>query len=70
MGSKRRFYEAEDDVPLHGVVPREWLVRPRARRRNHTRVNRINYEMATLHTLRERVRCKEIYGPAPALSQS
>jgi TnpA family transposase len=61
-GSKRRFYGAEDDVPLHGVVPREWreLVLEQDPK-GHTRVNRINYEMATLHTLRERVRCKEIW---------
>jgi hypothetical protein len=49
-------------VPLPGVVPREWrelVLEPDAK--GHTRVNRINNAMATLHTLRERVRCQEIW---------
>jgi TnpA family transposase len=63
-GSKRRFYESEDTVPLDGVVPKEWqdtVLEPDAK--GQPRVNRINYEMQTLHALRERVRCKEIWVP-------
>lgn len=61
-GSKQRFYGSEDTVPLDGVVPKEWqetLLEPDAK--GQPRVNRINYEMHTLHALRERVRCKEIW---------
>ncbi len=61
-GSKRRFYGDEDEVPLDGVVPKEWqetVFEPDAK--GQPRVNRINYEMQTLHALRERVRCKEIW---------
>ena len=61
-GSKRRFYDNEDIVPLDGVVPKEWqntVLEPDAK--GQPRVNRINYEMHTLHTLQERVRCKEIW---------
>jgi hypothetical protein len=63
-GSKRRFYGHEDTVPLDGVVPKEWqdtVLEPDAK--GQPRVNRINYEMQTLHALRERVRCKEIWVP-------
>ena len=59
--SKRRFY-GDEEVPLDGVVPKEWqetVLEPDAK--GQPRVNRINYEMHTLHALRERVRCKEIW---------
>ncbi len=62
IGSKRQFYGGEDTVPLDGVVPTEWrdtVCEPDAK--GQPRVNRINYEMHTLHALRERVRCKEIW---------
>jgi TnpA family transposase len=61
-GSKRQFYGDADTVPLDGVVPKEWqgtVLEPDAK--GQPRVNRINYEMQTLHALRERVRCKEIW---------
>src|SRR5215510_6989247 len=62
--SKQRFYGMEEAVPLAGVVPREG--RPRVIEQDakgQTRVNRINYAMAVLQTLRERVRCKELWIP-------
>jgi TnpA family transposase len=62
--SKQRFYGVEETVPLAGVVPREG--RPRVVEQDakgQPRVNRINYEMAVLQTLRERVRCKELWVP-------
>jgi TnpA family transposase/flagellar biosynthesis chaperone FliJ len=62
--SKRQFYGEEEEVPLDGVVPKEWqdaVLEPDAK--GQPRVNRINYEMHTLHALRERVRCKEIWVP-------
>jgi TnpA family transposase len=63
-GSQRRFYDEDEDVPLDGVVPKEWqgtVVDPD--RHGQPRINRINYEMHTLQALRERVRCKEIWIP-------
>jgi TnpA family transposase len=62
--SKRQFYGEEEVVPLEGVVPKEWqdtVLEPDAK--GQPRVNRITYEMHTLHALRERVRCKEIWVP-------
>ena len=62
--STQRFYGMEETVPLAGVVPREG--RPRVVEQDakgQPRVNRINYEMAVLQTLRERVRCKELWIP-------
>jgi TnpA family transposase len=63
-GSRRRCYDEDEDVPLDGVVPKEWqgtVVDPD--RHGQPRINRINYEMHTLQALHERVRCKEIWIP-------
>jgi TnpA family transposase len=52
----------EEDVPLDGVVRglwREAVVEQDAA--GEDRVNRITYEIAVLETLRERLRCKEIW---------
>ncbi|MEE8158835.1 MAG: Tn3 family transposase, partial [Dehalococcoidia bacterium] len=63
-GSRRRFYDEAEEVPLDGVIPKEWqgtVVDPD--HHGQPRINRINYEMHTLQALRERVRCKEIWLP-------
>jgi hypothetical protein len=61
-GSKRRFYGPENRVALEGVVPPDWRTTVVGQdAQGHTRINRINYEMHVLHTLRERLRCKEIW---------
>jgi hypothetical protein len=56
------FYADTDDVPIEGVVPRDWrdLVQQRTKR-GKVRINRINYELCVLHALREKLRCKEIW---------
>ena len=61
-GSKKRFYGSDDTVPLDGVVPedqQDTVLDPDVN--DEPRVNRINYEMQTLHALRERLRCKEVW---------
>jgi len=61
-GSKRRYYGSDDTVPLDGVVPQDQQDTVLdADANGEPRVNRINYEMQTLHALRERLRCKEIW---------
>jgi TnpA family transposase len=62
--SKQRYYGAEAEVPLDGVVPpdaRTTVVEPDAK--GHARIHRINYEIHVLQALRERLRCKEIWVP-------
>jgi len=61
-GSKARTYGEAEDVPIAGVVPgglRELVVD--VGKDGRARVNRINYEIAVLHALREKLRCKEIW---------
>jgi hypothetical protein len=59
--SKQRFLDI-DTVPLAGIVPRE--LRPLVIEQESTgtsRIHRIHYEICMLQTLRERLRCKEIW---------
>jgi TnpA family transposase len=56
------YYPADVDIPLEGVVPqqmRDWVVITNDE--GEVKINRINYEICVLQTLREQVRCKEIW---------
>ena len=60
--SKARLYPLAEDVPLEGVMKKLWLegvMEPDAA--DNLRVNRINYELGVLQTLREKLRCKEVW---------
>src|SRR5262249_28421564 len=55
-------YPADEKVPLEGVVRDSWQEAVLERDKDgNTRVNRISYEICALQTLRERLRCKEIW---------
>lgn len=57
-----RLYPSEEEVPLDGVVKKLWLdAVPEADVLGDVRINRINYEMCVLQTLREKLRCKEVW---------
>jgi len=61
-GTKLHNFPLEVDVPLNGVVRGLWrdaVVETDAA--GCERVNRVTYEIAVLETLRERLRCKEIW---------
>lgn len=55
-------YDAGETVPMDGIVPDDWrdLVAPPTKRKK-SRVNRIAYELCVLHSLREKLRCKEVW---------
>jgi len=57
---KATVFPQHEDVPLDGVVKEDWqdLVLDAAQ---GGRVNRISYEICVLTTLREKVRCKEVW---------
>ncbi len=56
------FYPVDQEVPLDGVVSADWreVVLHQSKQRKK-RVNRINYELAVLETLRDKLRCKEVW---------
>ena len=50
-GSRRRFYGDDEEVPLDGVVPKEWQgTVVEADPHGQPRINRINYEMQYPHS--------------------
>jgi TnpA family transposase len=56
------YYANTDDVPIEGVVRSVWRdAVVKTDNEGNQRINRINYEIAVLQALRERVRCKEIW---------
>src|SRR6266545_1834492 len=62
VDSKVRLYPSEEEVPLDGVVKKIWLdAVQETDAMGDVRVNRINYELCVLQTLRERLRCKEVW---------
>ncbi len=58
----RPTFDAAEPVPLDGVVRPAWrdLVVTRGTK-GQPRVNRISYEIAALHTVRDKLRCKELW---------
>jgi len=60
--SQGHTYPRKEDIPLDGVVRELWhdaVIETDAQ--GHLRINRINYEICVLQTLREQLRCKEIW---------
>src|SRR5262249_46646116 len=61
-GSALRTYPLEEQVPLDGVVRNQWREAVReVDKQGQDRINRVTYEICVLQTLRERVRCKELW---------
>src|SRR5260221_3508950 len=60
--SKMRVYPWEEDVPFDGVVKNLWRGEVmESDALGNMRVSRITYEICVLQTLREKLRCKEIW---------
>jgi hypothetical protein len=60
--SKMRVYPLEEDVPFDGVVKNLWCGEVmESDTLGNMRVGRITYEICVLQTLREKLRCKEIW---------
>ena len=60
--SRKQHFVVDGTVPIEGVIPPHWrelVMEPDAS--GEIRVNRINYEISALHSLREGLRCKAIW---------
>lgn len=62
MSSKDRFIQIDDSIPVAGVIKPKWesAVIDKDEQGN-SRIEKINYEICVLQTLREKLRCKEIW---------
>jgi TnpA family transposase len=60
--SRRQHLTVDGTVPMEGVIPPHWRELVLEHDPNgEIRVNRINYEISALHSLREGLRCKAIW---------
>ena len=60
--SRKQHFPVDGTVPIDGVVPAHWRELVLEQDPNgEIRVNRINYEISMLHSLREGLRCKAIW---------
>ncbi len=60
--SGQRYFAVENDVPIEGVIQAKWKdIIIEKDTRGIERVNKINYEIAVLQSLRTQLRCKEIW---------
>lgn len=61
-GTSQIYFSVTDEVPIKGVVRPTWMETVlETDPKGNPRVNRINYEIAVLYALRDRLRCKEIW---------
>lgn len=57
-----RVFPADEEVPLDGIASGFWREAVSEKdTRGNLRINRITYEICVLETLREKIRCKEIW---------
>ncbi len=62
VDSPSRYYADDQEVPLEGIIKSGWQeILLESDSQGNQRINRINYEICVLQTLRERLRCKEIW---------
>jgi hypothetical protein len=60
--SRKQHFMVDGTVPIDGVIPPHWRELVLEHDASGTlRVNRINYEISALHSLREGLRCKAIW---------
>ena len=60
--SRKPFYTIDESIPLSGAIQSKWReVIVEKDNKGVERINRINYEIYVLQTLREQLRCKEIW---------
>lgn len=62
IGSQKKYLPVDHGVPIDEVIPPKFMkVVVEKDAKGNPRVNRINYEIAVLQSLREKLRCKEIW---------
>ncbi len=62
INTHRRSYPTEEDIPIDGVVPPNWEAAVVLVNQDDSRqINRINYEVCVLHSLREKLRNRTIW---------
>ncbi len=62
LEEKDPFYPPEQEVPMDDVIQKQWQKWVYQKDRNgRRRIRRVRYELCVLQTLRDKIRCKEIW---------
>jgi TnpA family transposase len=62
IGSRQKYFAVANDVPIEDVIPPKFKnVMLETDKNGDLRVNRMNYEISVLYSLREKLKCKEIW---------
>lgn len=61
LNNKGSLYPKEVYLPLKGIVPSSWISLVVEQDTNPRKINRVAYEICVLKTLREQLRCREIW---------
>lgn len=61
--SKMHYLPQEEDIPIEGVIPNQLRDIVIEEKNGNLRLNRINYEICLFQSLRDRLRCKEVWVP-------
>lgn len=61
LGQKGTTYPKGVQVPVKGIVPMDWMPHVMEGKDGSSKVNRTAYEICVLKTLREKLRCREIW---------
>nr|WP_281176605.1 Tn3 family transposase [Shouchella shacheensis] len=62
IGTKQKYFPVDHDVPISEVVPPKFMkVVLEKDTKGNPKVNRINYEIAVLQSLKDKLQCKEIW---------
>ncbi|QOI95902.1 Tn3 family transposase [Aeromonas salmonicida] len=61
QANSQRYIKLDDSIPVDGVIQPKWREVVIEDNQGEKRINRINYEICVLQTLRKRLRCKEIW---------
>ncbi len=60
--SGQHYYLIDDNIPIEGVIKGNWRdIILEIDKEGQERINRVNYELCVLQSLREKLRCKEIW---------
>ena len=60
--SRQAFFAPDDEAPLDGIVPAAWRdMLVKSNPEGKEQIKRIDYEISVLHTLREKLRCKDLW---------
>lgn len=61
IGSKSRYYDIDEDIPIDGVVKPMWKGIIEETKSSNSRVKRIDYEICVFQALKDKLRCREVW---------